>query len=146
MNLVFSHRLMQRRKHYFEDGTKLKKPSLIKPLLKRAMKQEMKMTTNMQLRRALATWTSAIWDGTAMVKRPISCPLTGLMYQCVLKASCLTFTVYLKVGKCNLSLRNIHKWRPTIFDDFRPPYLPCPTIFNLLHPILGGSFWTPYLP
>ena len=61
INLVFSHRLMQRSKHYFEDGTKLKKPPVIKPLLKRAMKQEMKMTTNMQLRtRGLATWTSAI--------------------------------------------------------------------------------------
>ena len=107
MNLVFSHRLMQWRKHYFEYGTKLKKPFVIKPLLKRAMRQEMKMTMNMQLR-IIATWTNAIWDGTAMVKRPISCPLTGLMYQCVLKASCLTFTVYLMIRKCNLSLRNIH--------------------------------------
>ena len=29
---------------------------------------------------------------------------------------------------------NVHKWRPTIFD---PPYLPCPTIFTLWHPIFG---------
>ena len=102
MNLVFSHRLMQWRKHYFENSTKLKKPFIIKPLLKRAMKQEMKMTTNMQLRtRTLATWTSAIWEGK-MVKCPISCPLIGLMYQCVLKASCLTFTVLIR--KCNFSL------------------------------------------
>ena len=86
----------------FENSTKLKKPFIIKPLLKRAMKQEMKMTTNMQLRtRTLATWTSAIWD-RKMVNGPISCPLTGLMYQCVFKASCLTFTVLIR--KCNFSL------------------------------------------
>ena len=77
----------------FEDGTKLKKPFIINPLLKRAMKQEMKMTTNLQLL-TLATWTSATWDGK-MVKNPISCPLIGLMYHDVSKASCLTFTVYM---------------------------------------------------
>ena len=29
------------------------------------------------------------------------------------------------------ALGNVHKSRPMIFDDFRPTYLPCLTIFNL---------------
>ena len=47
-----------------------------------------------------------------------------------------------KLDWCN-HLGNVHKWRPTIFYDFRPPYLPCPTTFNLFSIRFSGVILDP---
>ena len=44
------------------------------------------------------------------------------------------------------SYKMCDKWRPTIFDDFRSPYLPCPTFFTLWRPTLGCHFGPPTYP
>ena len=50
---------------------------------------------------------------------------------------------------CFLAQGNVHNWRPTIFDDFRPPH-PLPTMSNnfLTYNIrfFGSHFGPPYLP
>ena len=48
---------------------------------------------------------------------------------------------------CFLAQGNVHKWRPTIFDDFRPP--PTYHVWQFLTnniQFFGGHFGPPYLP
>ena len=81
--------------------------------------------------------------------KPIYWILTRFEQQYLFDISKAKFSLqtnFWKWTSSKIHLENVHKWRPTIFDDFQPHYLPCPMVINLQRPILGGHFGPPYLP